>query len=99
MGCEIRLSAPRPPKCKVASFLANYALKWPVGVLRAFLIDADALLPLAECLVALSSGGYRIAGRRPEISGAGGWRRNGSVLGVHPLGRDLVNDHSCTRRA
>lgn len=53
MGCEIRLFAPRPPKCKVASFLVNYALKWPAGVLRAFLIDVGALLPLAECRVAL----------------------------------------------
>ncbi len=88
MGCEIRLFAPRPPKRKVALFLVNYALKWPAGVLRAFLIDVDSLLPLAEFRVALSPGGYQIAGRRPEISGACGWRRDGSALGVHPLGRD-----------
>jgi hypothetical protein len=40
MGCEIRLFAPHPPKCKVASFRVNYALKWPEGVLRAYLDDA-----------------------------------------------------------
>lgn len=72
-------------KCKVASFPGNCVPKWPEGVLAALRNDADVMLRIDECRVALFRGERQIAVPRCEVSGAGGCR-----YGFH--GRRLTNE-------
>lgn len=74
LGCENRQFAPRPLKCKVAWFSENCDLKWLEGVLAALRSDANVLLRIVECRVALIGSERQIAVLRREVSGAGGCR-------------------------
>ena len=58
--------------CVISTY---YALDWPVGGLRAILLDVGAALRLTEYRMALAEDGLQNVGARLEISGAGGRRR------------------------